>query len=78
MPKVKLDPDDLEAVLAIVDVCVGKRSAGCQFVDRRDTTRLAPYYSVAVMNCENVLREHRKARLTDRKRTVKISDRLAT
>jgi hypothetical protein len=26
--KLKVEPDDLEVVLAIVDVCTGKRSAG--------------------------------------------------
>lgn len=42
--KIKLEADDCEAVLNLVDVLVGRKSAGVQFVDRRDRTRLAPYY----------------------------------
>jgi hypothetical protein len=30
------------------------------FVDRHDRTRLAPFYAVAVMNCEAALREQRQ------------------
>ncbi len=56
MPKVKLDIDDAEAMLNLADVLTGKRSAGCQFVDRRDRTRLAPFYAVAVQNCTDALR----------------------
>jgi hypothetical protein len=59
MPKVKFDVDDAEAILNLVDVLTGKRTAGCQFVDR-DRTRLAPFYAVAVMNCENALAESKR------------------
>ena len=58
-PKVKFDIDDAEAVLNLVDVLTGKRTAGCQFADR-DRTRLSPYYFVAVQNCKAALREQRK------------------
>jgi len=60
MPKVKFDIDDAEAVLSLVDMLTGKRSAAGHFVDRHNPTRLAPYFAVAVMNCENALREQRK------------------
>jgi hypothetical protein len=60
MPKVKLDIDDAEAMLNLADVLTGKRSAGCQFVDRRDRTRLAPFYAVAVQNCTDALRDQRQ------------------
>jgi hypothetical protein len=58
MPKVKFDIDDAEAILNLVDVLTGKRTAGCQFVDR-DRTR-PPFYAVAVMNCEAALMDQRK------------------
>jgi hypothetical protein len=34
--------DDAVAILNLVDLLTGKRTAGCQFVDR-DRTRLAPF-----------------------------------
>jgi hypothetical protein len=57
---VQVNPDDLEAVLNLTDVLVGKRCAGSQFVDRRDRTRLSLFYAVAVQNCEDALREQRR------------------
>jgi hypothetical protein len=41
MPKVKFDIDDAEAVLSLVYVLTGKRSAAGHFVDRHNPTRLA-------------------------------------
>jgi hypothetical protein len=47
MPQVKLDVDDAEAILNLVDVLVGRRSGGNCFADRHDRTRLAPFYAAA-------------------------------
>jgi hypothetical protein len=60
MPKVKFDIDDAEAVLSLVDVLTGKRSAAGHFFDRHNPTRLAPYFAVAVMNCEAALKDQRQ------------------
>jgi hypothetical protein len=57
---VKVNPDDLEAVLNLTDVLTGKRCAGSQFVDRRDWSKLSPFFAVAVQNCEAALREQRQ------------------
>jgi hypothetical protein len=67
MPKVKLDIDDAEAILCLVDVLTGKRSASNQFVDRHDRTRLAPFYTVALENCQNALRDQRATAVAPKK-----------
>jgi hypothetical protein len=60
MTKIRIEKDDAEAVLVLVDVLTGRRAGGSCFIDRRDRTRLAPYFQVAVQNCEAALREQRQ------------------
>jgi hypothetical protein len=60
MAKVKIEADDAEAILSLVDVLTLKRGPGCHFVDRRDRSKLSPFYAVAVMNCEAALKAQRQ------------------
>ena len=76
MPQVKLDVDDAEAILNLVDVLVGRRSGGNCFADRGDRTRLAPFFSVAVSNVANILEEERRRQAT-KARAEPISHRSA-
>jgi hypothetical protein len=72
MPKLRLDTEDIEAVLSLVSVYRGERGPGSHFVDR-DRTRLAPFYAVAVMNVENAARDQRTkpTALKAQKRTLR-------
>jgi hypothetical protein len=59
MAKLRLDPEDVEAVLSLVSVYRGERWPGGHFTDR-DRTTLAPFYAVAVQNCTDALRDQRQ------------------
>ncbi len=58
MPKLKLESEDVEALLSLVDGYRGARP-GSHFTDTTRTT-LRPYFIVAIQNCQAALREQRK------------------
>jgi hypothetical protein len=58
MPKLRLDPEDVEAVLSLVSVYRGESWPRGHFADR-ERTRLSAFYTVALENCQNALREQR-------------------
>jgi hypothetical protein len=58
MSKLRLDPDDLEAVLSLVSVYRGESWPRGHFADR-ERTRLSAFYTVALENCQNALRDQR-------------------
>jgi hypothetical protein len=60
MAKIKIESDDATAIMTLIDVLTGKRGPGCCFVDRRDCTRLTPFYGVAVSNVETALAESKR------------------
>jgi hypothetical protein len=58
MAKVRLDPDDVEAILSLVSVYRGEAWPRGHFQDR-ERTRVSAFYTVAVENCEAALRDQR-------------------
>jgi hypothetical protein len=59
MPKLRLDPEDVEAVLSLVSVYRVERGPGSHFTDTTRAT-LRPYFIVAIQNCRAALREQRQ------------------
>jgi hypothetical protein len=59
MPKLRLESEDVEALLTVVAVCKGERGPGACFADR-SRAELRPLYLTAIQNCEAALREQRQ------------------
>jgi hypothetical protein len=59
MPKLKVDAEDIEALLSLADGYRGERGPGAHFTDTTKTT-LRPYFIVAIQNCQTALREQRQ------------------
>jgi hypothetical protein len=63
--KLKVDAEDLTALLSLVDGYRGQRP-GSHFTDTTRTT-LRPYFIVAIQNCQTALAESRRPKVRSEK-----------
>lgn len=59
MAMLKVQAEDIEALLSLADGYRGERGPGAHFTDGTRTA-LRPFFVVAIQNCQNALREQCK------------------